>query len=76
MFSGGIVNPNLPVAPGQDWGAKSGYLKIMPGENVSFECEYQNDLDHTVTFGDTTKDEMCNIFGFYYPTTGQMWNCF
>jgi len=76
MFSDSVSNPNLPVASGQYWGAKSGYLKIMPGENVSFECEYQNDLNNTVTFGDTTKDEMCNIFGFYYPTTGQMWNCF
>jgi len=76
MFRDGTSNPILPLAAGQDWGAKTGYLKVMPGENVSFECEYQNDLNNTVTFGDTTKDEMCNIFGFYYPTTGQMWNCF
>jgi len=76
IFRDGLTNPSLPVASGQDWGAKSGYLHVLPGESVSFECEYQNDQNNTVTFGDTTKDEMCNIFGFYYPTTGKMWNCY
>jgi hypothetical protein len=76
VFRDGVPNPALPMAAGQDWGAKSGYLHVLPGENVSFECEYQNDRNATVTFGDTANDEMCNIFGFYYPTVGRMWNCF
>ncbi|HVU00666.1 MAG TPA: hypothetical protein VHE30_02910 [Polyangiaceae bacterium] len=74
FFVKGIENPPLPVA-GSGWGATSGYVKVVPGETVSFECEYQNDQDHVVTFGETTKNEMCNIFGFYYPTAGGMWNC-
>jgi hypothetical protein len=74
-FVKGVTNPPLPVG-GAGWGAVSGYLQVLPGETVSLECEYQNDLNTTVTFGDTTKDEMCNVFGFYYPSTdGKMWNC-
>jgi len=76
MFRTGIDNPPLPVAAGQDWGGKSDYVHVLKGESVSFECEYQNDRTNTVTFGDTVADEMCNVFGFYYPTTGQMWNCY
>lgn len=74
-FFDGVTNPPLPVG-GAGWGAASGYMKIMPGEKVSFECEYDNTENRTITFGDTTKDEMCNVFGFYFPTAGAMWNCF
>ena len=76
MFREGIANPLLPIADGGDWGAVSGYLKVEPDEAVSFECEYQNDLAQTVTLGETSKDEMCNVFGNYFPTVGAMWNCF
>jgi hypothetical protein len=75
-FRDGVQNPALPVTGSATWGAMSGYLKVLPGESLSFQCEYQNDQTHTVTFGDTTKDEMCELFGFYYPTTGKMWTCF
>lgn len=74
FFRNAVTNPTLPVGAGANWGATSGFLQLQPGESFSFECEYLNDQDHTVTFGDTTKDEMCNVFGFYYPTTG-MWTC-
>jgi hypothetical protein len=76
MFRSGIENPALPLVDGGDWGATSGYLTVDPGEALSFECEFQNDLNQTVTTGETSKDEMCNVFGDYFPTTGGMWNCF
>ena len=77
LYRDGIDNPPLPLGSrGEAWGAKSGYLKVKPGEAISFECEFQNDLPHVVTMGETSKDEMCNVFGNYFPSTGAMWNCF
>ena len=76
FFTKNVENPPLPVPSTQIWGAKTGYVQVMPGESMSFECEFQNNLAQTVSFGDQTTDEMCNVFGFYYPTVGGMWNCF
>lgn len=76
LYRNRVQNPVLPVASGSAWGATSGYLQVLPGEALSFECEYQNDLNQTVTIGETSKDEMCNVFGNYFPTAGGMWNCF
>lgn len=74
FFRDAVTNPALPVGAGANWGGTSGFLPIQPGESLAFECEYLNDQNNTVSFGDTTHDEMCNVFGFYYPTTG-MWTC-
>jgi hypothetical protein len=76
VYRDAVANPALPLEPGQAWGGKSGYVKILPGETVSFECEYQNNLNETVGFGETSHDEMCNVFGHYFPSAGGMWNCF
>jgi hypothetical protein len=70
-----VENPPLPVPLTQVWGAKTGYVPVGPGESLSFECEYQNNLASTVSFGDRTTDEMCNVFGSYYPSAGSTWNC-
>lgn len=76
IYRDGVENPPLPVSYGSAWGAHSGYLKVEPGEAISFECEYQNDLNQVVRIGETAADEMCNVFGNYFPTVGAMWNCF
>jgi hypothetical protein len=77
LFRRRVQNPPLPIAANDTrWGATSGYLQIMPGEAISFECEFQNDLPQVVTIGETSKDEMCNVFGDYFPSVGGMWNCF
>ncbi len=76
LYRDGVENPLLPVPEGHSWGARSGYLKVGPGEALSFECEFQNDLAETVGMGETSKDEMCNVFGNYFPSVGGMWNCF
>jgi hypothetical protein len=75
LYRDAVQNPPLPASATRLWGAKSGYLRIEPGESISFECDFQNNLNQTVRFGDTTSDEMCNVFGMYYPTVGGMWNC-
>jgi hypothetical protein len=76
VYRDAVQNPPLPLGPGQLWGGKSGYVKIVPGETLSFECAYQNNLDETVRFGETSHDEMCVVFGHYFPSAGGMWNCF
>jgi hypothetical protein len=76
VYRDAVQNPPLPLGPGQLWGGKSGYVKVVPGETLSFECDYQNNLDQTVSFGETSRDEMCNVFGHYFPSAGGMWNCF
>jgi hypothetical protein len=73
-FRDGVFNPPLPVSG--SWGAISGYRKVVPGETISFECDYQNNLDRPVRFGETSQDEMCVVFGHYFPSAGGMWNCF
>jgi len=61
--------------PASDWGAESGYIHVKAGDVVSFQCEFDNPTDTTVNLGDTGSDQMCNVFGFYYPSDGDVWNC-
>jgi hypothetical protein len=57
------------------WGARSGYIDMKAGESLSFECEFDNPSDQTVRLGELGKDQMCNVFGLYYPTDGNQWRC-
>jgi Copper type II ascorbate-dependent monooxygenase, C-terminal domain len=74
----GFYNPRV-VNPALDgkaiWGAKSGYVKMTKGESLSFECEFDNPTDTPVRFGELGKDQMCNVFGMYYPSDGNQWRC-
>jgi hypothetical protein len=66
--------PTVDHATNQ-WGAQSGYLHVKKGEAISFQCEFDNPTDTTVKLGETGKDQMCNVFGMYYPSDGDNWNC-
>jgi Copper type II ascorbate-dependent monooxygenase, C-terminal domain len=57
------------------WGARSGYINMKAGESLSFECQFDNPSDQTVRLGELGKDQMCNVFGLYYPTDGNQWRC-
>jgi hypothetical protein len=76
LYRDGVENPSLPMDAAQVWGATSGYLFVKKGESISFECEYKNTETRAIGLGDTAGDEMCNLFGMYYPTDGATWNCF
>jgi hypothetical protein len=76
LYRSGFENPSLPIDGSAVWGAPSGYLHVRAGESISFECAYRNTEDYTLVFGDTSADEMCNVFGMYFPTDGNTWNCF
>jgi hypothetical protein len=36
-------------------------------DKLRFTCEWENDSDQYVRFGETSDDEMCFAFGHYYP---------
>ena len=58
------------------WGA-SGVIKIVQGEQLRWECDFQNDEEFPLVFGDSAiTDEMCNLFGFYAPSMGTPWRAF
>lgn len=67
-------NPEVDKEANQ-WGASSGYLHVKKGESLSFQCEFDNPSETAVTLGETGKDQMCNVFGMYYPSDGDNWNC-
>jgi hypothetical protein len=35
--------------------------------SFSFSCTWFNPDDHEVTYGGSANDEMCFVFGYYYP---------
>lgn len=76
VYRDAVQNPTLPIEGGNVWGATSGYLHVKKGEAISFECHYRNDQNIPIHLGDTAGDEMCNVFGMYYPSDGNTWNCF
>jgi hypothetical protein len=79
IFSDRIENPAFTedgeIADGELWSATSGYLFVKEGEYINFQCEYENPTNETVTLGELGRDQMCNVFGFYYPSNGDVWAC-
>lgn len=45
------------------------------GDGMQFSCTWVNDDDRTIEYGDLASDEMCIIFGYYYPATGDSNPC-
>ncbi len=50
-----------PLAPAYDFNGTNG---------LSYECDWNNTTDQSVSFGESAKDEMCFIGGYYYPAQG------
>lgn len=44
-------------------------IDVTPGDILRTSCEFHNDTDQTVTFGEGTGDEMCFDFALVYPIT-------
>ena len=42
-------------------------LAMTAGQGLTFTCEWTNDTDRNVKFGQTADDEMCFVFGYVYP---------
>jgi hypothetical protein len=43
---------------------------IPPGGGFRFTCEYDNQSGGNVGFGESTEDEMCFFWAYYYPSVG------
>ncbi len=50
-------------------------LQIEAGQYLDYHCNYQNDEDHTILQGLTTKDEMCMLIGAYAPINAPFGYC-
>ena len=60
----------LAAACGSDTGSGS-----SQGDFVRVTCNYMNDLDQTVTFGESTTNEMCFFIGFATEAAGPLSGC-
>lgn len=45
-------------------------LQVGAGEQLDVECVYENSTGQTVTFGDSSNQEMCFVGIYRYPATG------
>ncbi len=50
-------------------------LTIHKGDTVKVTCGYDNQLDETVTFGESTTNEMCFFIGFATKATHELAGC-
>ena len=45
-------------------------LTLNAGDVTRVTCNYQNPMDQTITFGESTKNEMCFLVGFAADRSG------
>jgi hypothetical protein len=50
-------------------------VELQPGDTLTTYCSYDNDTGQTVTFGESSDDEMCFSDLFYYPAQGAAFVC-
>jgi Copper type II ascorbate-dependent monooxygenase, C-terminal domain len=48
----------------------SSAFQIPEGGGFDFSCSYRNPTSNTITFGESTDDEMCFFWAYYYPSKG------
>jgi Copper type II ascorbate-dependent monooxygenase, C-terminal domain len=59
----------------QTFELRSPTIELRPGDLLQTDCTYKNTTDHTVTFGDSSNDEMCFTDIYYYPKQGARFIC-
>ncbi|MFO0546932.1 MAG: hypothetical protein U0271_01025 [Polyangiaceae bacterium] len=45
-------------------------FQVPAGGGFRFTCDYENQSDQSVGFGESAKDEMCFFWAYYYPSHG------
>lgn len=48
-------------------------IVVRRGDKIRYTCYYRNEENRFINFGETTSDEMCNVFGVYAPGLGGNW---
>jgi hypothetical protein len=43
---------------------------LTPNGGFDFTCKYYNSTNKSVSFGESTEDEMCFFWAYYYPSNG------
>lgn len=59
----------------QTFQSKEPSVQLLPGDTLTTYCTYDNTTGRTVTFGDSSDDEMCFTDLFYYPAQGAEFIC-
>jgi hypothetical protein len=64
-----------PIANDPDWSnpawsALSPQIDFNGKNGLTYQCDWTNTTDQTVTFGESALDEMCLVLGYYYPAKG------
>jgi len=68
-----------PRLPEMFYNATTDNLTVKKGDILAARCTMENGLDHTVSIGNTQKDEMCNFYIMYYvdtPTSPSTDSCY
>lgn len=68
---------DLPFAFGeQNFYEQNPQVALTGGDQIRVECTYVNTTGHTVTFGDSSDNEMCFAGLYRYPSTnGSLFEC-
>lgn len=53
----------------------AGPLQLKAGDKVHVDCTYDNQSDRTVSFGESSLDEMCFVGVYRYPVAGESLVC-
>ena len=63
------------IADDTDWANPA--WRVLPAQidfdgtnGLTFQCDWTNTTDQTITFGESALDEMCLVAGYYYPSQG------
>jgi hypothetical protein len=48
---------------------------IQAGDQITTACSYNNTTDHTITFGDSSTEEMCFTGIYRYPAGDELFSC-
>ncbi len=51
------------------------FVELRPGDVITTSCTFENNTGATVTFGESSDDEMCFSDLFYYPAQGANFVC-
>ncbi|MCC6996331.1 MAG: hypothetical protein IT370_17100 [Deltaproteobacteria bacterium] len=67
--------PGTEIYATQDWDNPpflqfTPELKLGPTEGLRWSCKYRNTTSRTIRFGESADQEMCFLWGFYYPSRG------
>ena len=50
-------------------------LELKQGDHVRVRCEYENPSDQTITYGESSLDEMCYFVGYAVGTDRELDGC-